>query len=348
MSVQAPARTPLAVAFDAALATRPDSVRRARVSIGGRVVAVRVAGPALFRGLARTLAPAGGDEPADLRIDLWDAAATGVPVPDTPPPFGSRQGMAGGWLVRSPDRRWLTHLHPDMELCVDHRLGHLVGGVRTFRPSAGWHPARPLQHVLIPWLAGLGHTVVHGAMVVRGGAGALVAAPSGHGKSTTAAASLAAGLGVLGDDTVSVEPTDDGFLGHCLHATVKVRTRQAPLNPGLAAHAMPLHGAWEGESVLYLNESRPEAIVRSTPIAAILLPQLWDERTSALEAVTPGRAMAQLTREALSLEPGQVEAGFERVSRLAAGVPAFRLHVGRDPESIPAAIAPLLERLSGS
>lgn len=346
--MQVPARRPLAVGFDEALAARPDSMRRARVSIGGRVAAVRVAGPALFSGLVRTLAPAEGDGQADLSIDLWDAAATGVRVPDIPPPGGPRQGTAGGWLMRSPDRRWLTHIHPDAELCLDRRRGRLVGGFRAARPSTGWHPARPLQHMLIPWIAGLGDTVLHAAMVVSHGAGALVAAPGGHGKSTTAAASLAAGLGVLGDDTVSVEAGDGGWVGHCLHATVKVRTAVVPLGRELAADAVPLDGVWAGESVLYLTESHPAAVVRSARVAAILLPRLSDERASALEPLTAGRAMAQLTREALSLEPGQVQIGFERVSELAAGVPAFRLHVGRDPASIPAVIAPLLERLSGS
>jgi hypothetical protein len=348
VNVDAATVTPLAPAFERALAARPDEVRQARVWIGGRVVEVRVAGVELFESLTRALVPATGDDAPDLAIDLWDAEATGVAVPDGPPLYGERQDLAGGALVRSPDRRWLAHHHPDFDVCVDRVGGRLVGGVRHRRESIGWHPARPLQQVFIPWLAGLELAVVHAAMVVSDGAGALVAGPSGHGKSTTAAASISAGLGVLGDDTVSVEATGEGWIGHCLHATVKTRTDSALADPALVAAAVPLAGRWRGESVLFLNDARPEAVVASARVAAILLPRLSDLPTSEIEPVSAGRALSALTGEALSLEPGQVAAGFERVSALAEGVPAFRLHVGRDPATIPAAIRRLLEGLSGS
>ncbi len=349
MSVQSTVGTPLAPAFEAALAARPDEIREGRVTIGGRSVALRVAGADLFASLVRTLASAPAAEgPADLRMDLWDSAATGVFVPDGPQLYGERQGSAGGMLVRSPDRRWLAHHHADLELCVDLAQGRLVGGLVTRRASLGWHPARPLQHILIPWLAAIGLAVVHAAMVVRDGTGALIAGPTGHGKSTSAAAALTAGFGVIGDDTVAVEAAGDGFVGHCIHATVKTRSSGSRLDPGLAAAAVPLEGAWEGESVLYLGEARPEAVVASAPLAAILLPRLSDRRASTVEPMKPGAALSVLTGEALSLEPGQIATGFERVVALVGAVPAFRLHVGRNAATIPIAISDLLERLRGA
>jgi hypothetical protein len=332
------AGTPLAPAFEEAVAARPAELRTAQAWIGGRRAAIRVAGADLFDSLVRTLAPAAGDGRPDIGIDLWDASATGVPVPDGPPLYGDRRDLAGGSLVRSPDRRWLAHHHPDVELWVDLELGRLVGGVRTRRDSIGWHPARPLQTILIPWLAALGLSVVHAAAVVHRGAAALVAGPSGQGKSTTAAASLVAGLQVLGDDTVAVEEAGGGWIGHCVHATVKTRTAAAQLHPA----AIPLEGGWAGESVLCVGEARPESVVPSARVAAVLLPRLSDRPESTIEPVKAGAALAVLTGAALSLEPGEVAAGFERVSALAEEVPAFRLHVGRDPATIPAAIASLL------
>jgi hypothetical protein len=344
VSVGAATGSPLAPAFEEAIAARPDEVRVGHAWMGGRRTALRVAGRDLFDSLHRTLAPAPDDGPADLRIDLWDAVATGVPVPDGPPLYGGRRDLAGGWLVRSPDGRWLAHHHPDVELWVDRARGHLVGGVRTRRESIGWHPARPLQTILIPWLASLGLSVVHAATVAQGGVAALVAGPSGQGKSTTAAASLAAGLQLLGDDTVALEETGDGWLAHTVHATVKTRTAAAQLHAG----AVALGGAWEGESVLYVNEAQPEAVAASARVAAVLLPRLSDRPDSRVEPVKAGAALAVLTGAALSLEPGEIAAGFERVSALAEAVPAFRLHVGREPGSIPRAIAPLLADLRGS
>jgi hypothetical protein len=344
VSVGAATGSPLAAAFEEATAARPEEVRQARAWIGGRGAAIRVAGEELFDSLVRTLAPAPDDVAAELHIDLWDAAATGVPVPDGPPLHGERRDLAGGWLVRSPDRRWLAHHHPDVELWVDRARGHLVGGVRTRRESIGWHPARPLQTILIPWLASLGMTVIHAAAVADRGVGALVAGPSGQGKSTTAAASLAAGLQLLGDDTVAVEQTADGWIGHCMHATVKTRTAATRLHPS----AVALAGRWAGESVLYVSEARAGAVAPSARIAAVLLPRPSDREDSTLEPVKAGAALAVLTGAALSLEPGEVAAGFERVSALVEAVPAFRLHVGREPASIPRAVAPLLADLRGS
>jgi len=348
MSVEAAVRTPIAEAFAEALAARPDEVRRARAWLGGYWAELSVVGGDLFDSLARTLAPAPASKPAELRIDLWDAALTGVPVPDGPPLHGWRQDIAGGPLVRSADSRWLAHHHPDIDLWVDAADGRLVGGVRTRRETIGWHPARPLQTILISWLGTLGRAVLHAAMVATDGAGALVAGPSGQGKSTTAAAAVAAGLGVLGDDTVALENTGEGWIGHCIHSTVKTRTGAARLAPELANAATPLDGRWTGESVLYLNEVRPESIVASAPVAAILLPKLSERAVTEVEPVRAGAALAVLTGTALSLQPGEVAAGFEQVSALAVDVPAFRLHVGRDPATIPAAIADLLTRLDGS
>ncbi len=343
MSVEA-AAPPIIEAFEDAIAARPDEVRQGRAWLGGYATELRVAGNDLYESLARTLAPAPANEPAELRIDLWDAAATGAPVPDGPPLNGWRQDIAGGPLIRTADGRWLAHHHPDIDLWVDMARRRLVGGVRTRRESIGWHPARPLQTILIYWLAGPRRAVLHAAMVVAGGRGALIAGPSGQGKSTTAAASVAAGLGVLGDDTVAIEETAEGWIGHCIHATVKTRTGAARLAPELAKAASPLTGRWAGESVLYLNEVRPDSIVPSANLAAILLPRLSDAPNSEVEPVTAGAALAVLTGTALSLQPGDVAAGFKQVSALAEDVPAFRLHVGRDSSTIPAAISEVLTR----
>jgi hypothetical protein len=348
MSVEAATRTPIAEAFADALAARPEEVRHGRAWLGGYSTVLRVVGHELYESLARTLAPAPESEPAELRIDLWDAAVTGSPVPDGPPLHGWRQDIAGGPLIRSGDGRWLAHHHPDIDLWVDIAQGRLVGGVRTRRESIGWHPARPLQTIFIYWLAGLRRAVLHAAMVMVDGRGALVAGPSGQGKSTTAAASVAAGLGVLGDDTVALQRTDEGWIGHCMYATVKTRTGAARLAPDLARAAIPLAGRWAGESVLYLNEVRPESIVPSAKLTAILLPKLCDRVVTEVEPIRAGAALAVLTGTALSLQPGEVAAGFEQVSAVAEHVPAFRLHVGRDPSTVPGAIVELLARLDGS
>lgn len=344
MSVEA-AAPPIVEAFEQAIGARPDEVRQGRAWLGGYSTELRVAGCDLYESLARTLAPAPEDEPAELRIDLWDAAVTGSPVPEGPPLNGWRQDIAGGPLIRSADRRWLAHHHPDIDLWVDMAQGRLVGGVRTRRESIGWHPARPLQTIFIYWLAGLRRAVLHAAMVVVDGRGALVAGPSGHGKSTTAAASVAAGVGVVGDDTVALEETGGGWIGHCMHATLKTRTGAARLAPELAGVARPLAGRWAGESVIYLNEVRPESIVRSAPLSAILLPRLSDRAETEVEPIRAGAALAVLTGTALSLQPGEVAAGFEQVSALAEDLPAFRLRIGRDPSTIPDAIARLLTSL---
>lgn len=347
MSVKA-AAPPIIEAFEEALVARPDEVREGRAWVGGYVTELRVAGRELYESLARTLAPVPANEPPELRIDLWDAAVTGSPVPDGPLLNGWRQDIAGGPLIRTADGRWIAHHHPDIDLWVDLGHGRLVGGVRTRRESIGWHPARPLQTILIYWLAALRRAVLHAAMVVSDGRGALVAGPSGQGKSTTAAASVAAGLGVLGDDTVALEQTVDRWIGHCMYATVKTRTAAARLAPELASAAIPLEGRWEGESVLYLNEVRPESIVPTADLTAILLPRLSDSLKSEVEPVRAGAALAVLTGAALSLQPGEVASGFEQVSALAGDVPAFRLHVGRDPATIPAAIAGHLAQLEAA
>ena len=78
------------------------------------------------------------------------------------------------------------------------------------------------------------------------------------------------------------------------------------------------------------------------------LPKLSDRTTSEVEPIRTGPALAVLTGTTLSLQPGEVASGFEQVSALADDVPAFRLHVGRDPATIPDAIASLLAKLGAA
>jgi hypothetical protein len=281
-----------------------------------------------------------------LRLDLWEEDATGVGDPSGGRlNLGAeRHGPAGERFALTPDGRRVRFHGPHFDIRLEREARRATGWVRGAEHLSSWHRARPLQTLFMPWLNDLGMTVVHAAMVARGGEGVLLAGASFAGKSTSAAACARAGFGVLGDDAIALERTGDGFAGHCLHSAIKLREDALARAPDLAARAEAAGGVWEGEAVLFLRDAFPESVVASAGLRALAFPRLAPTPESRLAPLGRGRALATLTGAALSVEPGRVAENFALLSEVAETVPAYALELGTDPEGIVAALDGLLVR----
>jgi hypothetical protein len=294
--------------------------------------------------ITRAFAPEPPHGVADhLVLELWDEEATGVggsPFPrgeesaERPGPEGERLAFAPSGHVRFSG--------PDFDIRLDREAGHAIGWVRDVKALSSWHRARPLQTLLMAWVAGRGRTVVHAAMVAREGAGVLLCGPAHSGKSTTTGICAAAGLDVLGDETVALEPRGDALIGHSVHAAVKLRHDGLERHPALVAHAEELHSPFQDESVIFLAEAFPQQVVDAARVAALGFPVLSEAAETTFAPFRRSTALRVLTGSMLSVEPGNVASSFDQVSEAIALVPAYRIEIGTETARVPDAISALL------
>lgn len=347
----AQAREPFLSAFAAACARRPEELREATRVVGGRALHARIAGSDLAAVLLRSFAPG---EPTvagpGLRLDLWDERATGIPGTDRPrgPEAIERHGPDGERLAFSDDARHVRFSGPDFDLRLDRDAQHVVGWVRDAALLNSWHRARPLQTLLMTWLADQGMTVVHAAMVARDGRGVIFSGPAHSGKSTITAICAAAGLDVLGDETIALEERDGELVGHTVHAAVKLRAAGLDRHPALAGRLESCGPPWTDEAVAFMCDVTPGQVVASARVAALAFPVLHAEPQTAFAPLRRGVALRVLTGALLSVEPGNVTSSFDVLSAAVARVPVMRMHVGADTAALPGAVSTLLEgALSG-
>ncbi|HYH80340.1 MAG TPA: hypothetical protein VEX86_11100, partial [Longimicrobium sp.] len=196
--------------------------------------------------------------------------------------------------------------------------------------------AEVLDTLLLFLLTRAGRVPLHASGVVVGGTAAVLAGPSGTGKSTLALAALGAGLPVLSDDTVYVQLRprlrvwgfprpihvfpDDALAGAGGAARLRSgRWKTAvPLPPGgsLAAHCAALFLLERGDRVALHPLGADEAVARMTTLLEPGFDHFADQLAAAVRAVAAGGAwrltLSADPADAIRLVRDTLEAAAER------------------------------------
>jgi hypothetical protein len=328
------------------------------ICLGKTRVLLRFAGPTLLP-FAAPLAhqfgpgPAGpnpaGPPEAQLTIELWDAASTGVLPPPWPrdedvPAKGQvrRYAEAGVWVRFSGGVRRSDGAFAAMTV-FDERASVISYFVST--PDwIPWHErSAPLRTALQWGLAGPDRLLVHAGAVGRDGRCVLLAGRAGSGKSTMAVAALLADCDFLGDDYLFVALGAPHPVAHSLHATAKLAPEALTLLPGLAGHAALRLPAGADKHVLNVGAIRPDGLRRSARIMAIVVPQVeplsgprvgprlgrrgrpQTSPAAGLERCSPGAALLALAASTVLQAPQRDAAELGPLAKLVRSVPAYRL-----------------------
>jgi hypothetical protein len=189
--------------------------------------------------------------------------------------------------------------------------------------------AAPLRAPLHWSLSEPGRHLVHAGAVAGAGGAVLVAGRSGSGKSTLALCCVEAGLGYLGDDYVLVdlagEPT-----AHAVHSTAKVDVRGLARLPALAPAILAMDEVDADKAVLDLHRHRPDSLVPSAPVRAVVLPRVGGGTQARVHAASAGEALRALAASTVLQHFGHGAAGMATAAGLLRRVPAFALELGRD------------------
>ncbi len=183
------------------------------------------------------------------------------------------------------------------------------------------------------WIGGLGlgvalmqrgHLVLHGSLVSHGGRGVLLMAPSGHGKSVTAAAACAAGALLVAEDTVRIDGEAAEFSAPA--GSQVLRTRRTAAEMTSMFPSCEVYESSDGR-VLVEPESAPS---RSTLDRLVFLKLDRGATEASVDEVDPMTALrAGFTHLRL---PGLVDtelmaSSFERLAALVDAVPARVFHL---------------------
>jgi hypothetical protein len=202
---------------------------------------------------------ASGDEDPDLSISLFDTATTGVEPPSPSwqsPPVApgtnpvTRLRSERACVLAAGGSRALTAAVPAEGEAVFHL------------PDAAAIPeserAAPLREALQLLMAARGRLMTHAGGVGRDGRGVLLVGRGGSGKSTLALSCALAGMEIVADDYVLLEP--DSLTAHAMQSTAK-------LTEDSAARLDVPAGAIDPAGFEPTLEGTPKALVRIPDLA---------------------------------------------------------------------------------
>ena len=181
-------------------------------------------------------------------------------------------------------------------------------------------------------LTARGEQVLHGSHVESGGRGVLMMAPSGHGKSVSAAAACALGGRLVAEDTVTVDPPDSSRPGSAYRVrsgSTVLRTRRTVEEMGEWFPAGGVSRSSDGRTLVRPGDGAASRGARSDEGASLdrlvflkLDAHAAEARVDEVEPMSAlANCLAQLRIPGL-VDPDETASAFERVAALVDSVPA--------------------------
>jgi len=218
-------------------------------------------------------------------------------------------------------------------------------GVQTLPTPLGlppWELASPLRLFLHWAYAAMNLRLTHAGTVGLKGRGALIAGPSGSGKSATTLAGLMNGLDSVGDDYVVVE-MGARVIAHPVFAVLK-QDREGLRRVGIPPDVDAGRSNWRGKVEFDAAAHTPKGLAERMEIEALLLPEIARAPRTALQRATAHEAAMVLTPSSVLQLPGDSVSGFRFLTGLVRRLPAFRVRLSEDPVEIAGAIGAFLDR----
>lgn len=316
--------------------------------LAGRTIRLVGAGPALLTRISPAFAhlPAVVDEStADLTVFLWDTVSTGEPLPDLGA-FSASPGSPVTPVLHGGGTSFVFHAFENAMSYLDHAQGVAVHVVEDATALPPWERACPLRALLTWWLAPQALLLAHGAAVGSPDGAVVLAGPGGSGKSTTALACLAAGLGYLGDDYVLLEPHSRSVwsvYGSAKLAEDHLRRFPHLMRPEGSSPTDPA----DAKRIGWPAEVMPGAMVVSAPVRAVVVPVVTGGPECTLIRVPSSRALMAVAPLTMFQTPGDQRAAFHLTTQFVTALPTYRLELGHGMERVPQLIQGLVDDTAG-
>lgn len=207
---------------------------------------------------------------------------------------------------------------------------------KDFSTLPYWSAATPLR-LQLSWIADSLHSEFLHASAVKVSDGAVVfAGPSGAGKSTVALLLAQQGYPLIADDFVVATP--EGVQG--IYKRVKVHDSHLDLTMGAGSRI--LNPDSQGEKrIVELDSALISGI---TPITSIVVPEIGTN--CVVEPLDPGEALSIIAPPSLSGLLGGNPSSLQRIARLVAESPCYRLTLDSSIFTHPRALNHIIEQLA--
>ena len=312
--------------------------------IGGFVIRLRFAGPALIAHITPALAHL-TIEPtthAHLTVCLWDSASTGITMSDIPFDTGGNRIPGEIWSYYDDNLMIIYQPAHDTINLLDKKENQAFYWVRDASQVPFHDHGSPLRMIFHRWMRDRGRLLVHGAAVGLPGRGVLVTGKGGCGKSTTALACLQSELLYAGDDYCLVSGIDSPHV-YSIYNTAKQNAKDVGHFPWLQPAISNAH-ALDSEKVLFFfHDFLSEKMSAGFPVTAILIPQITGRKETCLTRVSPAEGMLALAPTTVyQLHAAEQQKILRSLSEFIRMVPNYILELGTDIEQIPQVILNLL------
>ena len=260
-------------------------------SVGGKVVTVRSAQPALLKEMSLALQHiryASGAE-SELTIHLWHSAAKTRRRPPSPLAWYREARPDVSWTqikethydsrgevaaFNSERIRLAFHTRPNILQMLDRQENEAIYWIESSAKLPYYEKGSPFHKIFSWWLSEHGRLLVHGAAVGSQSGAVLLIGPSGTGKSTSSLAALSGGLHYLGDDycLAAVRPRP---LVYSLYNTAKLKgVDDLARFPHLRPLVANIGRVGPEKAQLFLNNGYQGQLAKELPLKGILLPQV--------------------------------------------------------------------------
>ena len=327
--------------------------------IGGSVLRLRFAGPALVPAIGRAfahLAVAPAAAP-DLEICVWDSASTHRPLPLLVSSLVrllkitwlEDRGIRGEILDYNSGRiRAALHGHDNTILSlIDLQERTAVYWVQTGSDIPWYETGAPLRILLYWWFSHHAKQIIHGGAIGTKRGGLLLGGKGGSGKSTTALACLDSALFYAGDDYSLVELSAQPFV-HSLYNTAKVKG-EADFNrfPWMSSRICNVDriGPDAEKPMMFLHEHQPDKIISGFPLKAVVLPRfIAGTKKCEVISLAPESAFRAIAHSTITQLAGAGSEALRAMSGIVHRVPCYLVMLGEDLNDVSKIMAQLLER----
>jgi hypothetical protein len=320
-------------------------------SIGGYVIQLRFAGPALVPRIKPALEHLATEPTSSpmLTVCLWDSASTCTNMP--PPPWtadtytahGEVYSLDEGRIHYHDDRIQMYFYAGDNVLMIDTKSAMAIFWIRDARQLPYYESGAPLRTLLHWWLSTHGRQFVHAAAVGTSEGGVLLAGKGGSGKSTTALICLNSKLVYVGDDYCLLATNPVPYV-YRLYSSAKVDADNIHRLPHLASAISNADRLETEKALIFLHEHCPDKVVTGFPIRALLLPRVTGRSETTLTPASPITGLKALAPSTLFQLPGAGHSAFQVMSKFVKQVPCYHLELGTDLAQIPEVILGLLPK----
>jgi hypothetical protein len=312
-------------------------------TIGGYVVRLRFAGPALIPFIAPALehlAVEPGSAPA-LTVCLWDSVSTRTEMP--PPPWSADDYIARGEVrgYSDTDIHTTFHLGSGILNMVDTSLNVALFWICDATSIPYYETGAPLRTILDQWMRGHDRQLAHAAAVGTAEGGVLLAGKGGSGKSTTALTCLSSGLLYAGDDYVLLGGRSTPFV-YSLYNSAKLDAEHLQRLPRLLPLVSNSEKLDAEKALIFLHDHHPERVTKGFPVRATLLPRVTGLLDTRVQEASPAESLAALAPSTIFQLPGAGAEAFKYLSAFVRQVPGYVLELGTDLSRIPDVVLGLL------